>query len=826
MVPAGIDKGSERSAVPRYGIIIAIAWTLLIITLIIIVNIMIWKNMHEFARVEARTSFRKDLALRTWAAGHGGVYVPPTKKTPPSPYLSHIPDRDIETLSGKKLTLINPAYLVRQLSAIYLKKYDAPEHITSLKPIHPENTPDSWEIAALKSFEEENKTEVEEFTTINNKPYLRLIRPMVTKKKCLKCHGFQGYVEGDIRGGLSIAVPMAPFHAAARNHFIFDNLALVLLWILGLAGIGLATRRINKDFNKIIEQQQQSVESKIFFKQQYEKVFKSEISKIFSALPVGVMIVTRQNHEILFVNEVAAKMAKADIKDMLAKKCFNFICPNSEGQCPITDFGKTVENAERVLLDSGGNKIPVFKSVKYIEYQGIDCLLETFIDINEIIMARNDREAHLAELKNHKIMFLSMLEDTEAARVKAEKINIDLINKTVLATRLAKEAETANQAKSNFLANMSHELRTPMNGIMGMTDLVLSMDLPPKQKRFLELSKSSAERLLGIINDILDFSKIEAGRAELESIPFNLHTLLDETTKGMEILAREKTLELNIQLEIEGAENLIGDPGRLAQVLVNLIGNAIKFTENGKIRVLAEMIKRDQEEFSETESEIRIKFSVKDTGSGIPEEQQRLIFIAFSQADASITRKYGGTGLGLSISANLVKLMGGELKLESKPGIGSEFYFTAGFKLLTDQKQIIAVASVKTDYKFKKDLRILLAEDENVNRILAMSLVEHEGIKVKAVENGKEAVEAYKSGNFDLILMDIQMPIMDGVTATSIIRKIEKNTAEHIPIIALTAYAIKGDREKCLEAGMDDYLAKPINNRAFKDVLVKYLAKE
>ena len=658
---APLQSASIR--VYRYTFVVAMFWT------IIMVGLAAWNISHlndsslVLANLQADAVTDRDRFYRQWNAGLGGVYVAVTEDTPPNPYLANIPERDVITPSGRKLTLMNPAYMTRLVNELAERQGQLPGHLTSLDPRRPENAPDAWEALALKRLDKEQSLErVASVDTINGKSYLRTMRPFRVEQSCLKCHADQGYQVGDLRGGISVSVPLQRFYEIAANGSLLTGVSYGVVWLLGLGGILMGSRKIARNILKLRQSQTST--------------------------------------------------------------------------------------------------------------------------------------------------------------------------------------EAANRSKSEFLANMSHEIRTPMTAILGYTDILLTEEgiekAPTHYREAVETIKRNGDHLLSLINDILDLSKIEAGKIEIEQIACAPAAVLADVVSLMRVRADARGLSLKLEYAGPVPETVLTDPTRLRQILVNLIGNAIKFTETGEVRIVARLIDGDA-------PEPKLACEVVDTGIGMTPEQMQKLFQPFQQADASTTRKFGGTGLGLVIGKRLAELLGGDIAVSSTPGKGSTFTVSintgplVGVAMLDRPREAIAAsasAGSRSDTPIQQILlncRILLAEDGSDNQRLITFLLKKAGAEVTVVEDGKAALElalvalagqGRRSGDptapFDLILMDMQMPIMDGYEATRRLRA-EGYTG---PIIALTAHAMATDRQKCLDAGCDDYAIKPIELQRLLEVVARWAAQD
>jgi PAS domain S-box-containing protein len=540
----------------------------------------------------------------------------------------------------------------------------------------------------------------------------------------------------------------------------------------------------------------------------------ARLKAVLAAVPTGLLIVDADTHAIVDLNPAAAEMIGLPAEQIVGRTCHGFICPVEATQCPLSALGQGVERSEFTLWTADGRTLPVFKSAVAVSQNGRRYLIESIVNLTKRRAA--DEALHQAK------------EKAEASNRQFEQLNIELETALEETTLLAQEAAMACQAKSHFLANMSHEIRTPMNAIMGFSELLGTEPLTEQQNEYLRIIRTSSEDLLALMDSILNLARVEANRYEVHVGQCRLDAVLTSLDQVFRHKAERKGLGFEIRRQEGLPEVLCTDPVVLRQCLINIVDNAVKFTAAGHVRIRVSLESRTEQR--------RLRFDVEDTGVGIPPEAQRLLFEPFTQIDGKSTRKFGGAGLGLALSRKLIGLVGGRIELDSRPGEGSTFTLTipadaqvgaggidgAGQKPAQAQGHAHGQPAGSSCPARPLIGRVLVAEDSRTNAALVRTRLERLGFEVAIAPDGRQAVDKALAEPFDLVLMDIQMPQMDGYEATRALR--QKGLS--LPIVALTANALEGDRQRCLEAGCNDYLTKPFDLKELVAMLKRLLPQD
>jgi len=806
----------RRSRFRANVVLILLIWTGAIVAFASISYLLTKDTVTHLAFTKAREGFNKDQAFRLWATMHGGVYVPITEDTPPNPYLSHIPERDIGTPSGVPLTLMNPAYMVRQLNEFYSELFNSQGHITSLDPLRPENKADAWETKALKRFEQ-GEQEVSGMDEENGVPYLRLMRPMITTEGCLKCHAHQGYKIGDVRGGVSVKVPVQDFVDLADKQIALAATGIPILWALGVAVILLYAQAIRRSRLQNEEAARRILHESTLNHAQAQIVRSFSVHEDRDALAKEVhrRALEIGSSELGYVSAIDpetgdnvglaySKLFGEDRCNLPPEERPIAICRGTGGYLGLC--GHSLNTLEAFFTNEPGAH-PAFNGpppghLPIRRFLSVPAVHDGAL-WGQIALANAPRDYTQEDLDA-----ISVLADLYALGLYRLQMQKNLV-------QAKEEAEVANRSKSTFLANMSHEVRTPLNGILGLLQLMRTSGLSKDLSEYAQLAEGSAMRLTRLLSDILDLSRVEANMLEIRQEPFNLREAVTTVEKLFLPVARQKGLALRMQVSSVIPETLRGDSIRLQQVLGNLVGNAIKFTDKGLVEVEVYPLP------PKVPGTYRALFSVSDTGPGIPDDQIENLFESFTQLSQGYTRQNQGAGLGLAIVRRLVPLMGGNLAIASELGEGTSVFFCTTLGADLPKSPDVRNAEDMPDVT---SLDVLLVDDDQTTQLATAKLLERKGHRVQVAGDGAQALEAIRKAPPDLVLMDVQMPVMDGVEATRRIRSGEVgDAARNIPIIALTAYAMKGDEETFLASGMDAYLAKPVQVEAieatFADVM-------
>lgn len=746
----------------------------------------LYQNRHqtlELAHKEALANFNKDQAFRLWGTRHGGVYVPATEDTPPSPYMEHIPERDVVTPSGRTLTLLNPNYMVRQISELYQDLYGVRGHITGLVLLRPENAADIWETNALQEFEH-GRPEVTAVTEIEGEPYFRLMRPMVMEEGCMKCHGHLGYKVGDVRGGVGVAVPMKPYFATLTR----TNTALVIshgaLWLLGVVALGLGAGHIRRHIRDTlraeaaVRQLNEELERRVEERTGALREQEGRLRMMVTTAADGIMTVD-ESGIIESFNAAAAKIfdytpdeiSGQPVQQLVPEGIAHLWQHEEEGGHETSTSPKRGRESEG--RRKSGAAFPLYIAVSTLKI-------------------------------NQKTLYTAIVRDLTDEKL----IEAELLLAKEWADNARKQAEKANRAKSEFLSSISHELRTPLNGILGFAQLLQyykAEPLRPKQKEYVGHILTGGTHLLHLINEILDLSRIETGNFALSIETVSAATAIRECVDIVSPAAQRKGIHLQCSI-IESTQLPLvrADFTRLKQVLVNLVSNAIKYNRPDGTATLTATV--------DTERRC-LQIIVQDTGRGIPQDRMDELFQPFNRLGAE-TGVIEGTGIGLSITKKLVELMQGRILVESKEGQGS--VFTVEIPLAETDASVASprimppcVADEQHLSLPSRPMTFLYIEDNPGNQTVMVEFLQRfPSITLRLAGTAEEGLEIASAEHPSLIIMDINLPGIDGFTALMRLR--QRPETRDIPVIAISASAMPTDIHRGLAAGFQDYLTKPL----------------